>query len=407
MSKPTRVTIGMPRLGETMEHGTIANWLIDLGSTFKRGDPLLELETDKTLVEYPALGSGILIETLVESGDIVEIGEPIAVIESTEAWQGVHESVTIAEPTATETITKPDAATVATRNDGDNLRATPMARRLAISHNVSLETVTGSGRRGRIEARDIESHVAKISTSLKTGTAGQLSNPAHAVVFVHGFAGLGSNWATMRSGLKAKGIASTAPDLPGHGQNVQPANSAQDIINWLVEYLEEQEQPLHLIGHSLGAHVAAMAAKAQPNSVARLSLVAPVGFGPEINGEFLLGMATADSINKLRQFLQVLGPTAKELPEKVLQAMTEELAEGRLTALANDIASDDSQRVDTISTVAELSQSIPVSAVFGVDDLIVPKEHVFNVPSKVSLHILQSGHMPHWDSPDQLEQIIS
>ncbi len=51
----TTITLAMPRLGETMEQGTIASWLVEAGQSFKRGDPLLELETDKTLVEYPAL----------------------------------------------------------------------------------------------------------------------------------------------------------------------------------------------------------------------------------------------------------------------------------------------------------------------------------------------------------------
>lgn len=54
MSSPARLTLPMPRLGETMEEATIADWLVQPGQSFKRGDPLLEVETDKTMVEYPA-----------------------------------------------------------------------------------------------------------------------------------------------------------------------------------------------------------------------------------------------------------------------------------------------------------------------------------------------------------------
>ena len=50
------LTLPMPRLGETMDSGTIASWTVAQGENFERGDTLLELETDKTLVEYPALG---------------------------------------------------------------------------------------------------------------------------------------------------------------------------------------------------------------------------------------------------------------------------------------------------------------------------------------------------------------
>ena len=49
-----KLTLPMPRLGETMDSGTIAGWNVAEGDSFERGDTLLELETDKTLVEYPA-----------------------------------------------------------------------------------------------------------------------------------------------------------------------------------------------------------------------------------------------------------------------------------------------------------------------------------------------------------------
>lgn len=81
-----RLTLPMPRLGETMDSGTIASWTIAEGDSFERGDTLLELETDKTLVEYPALESGRLIETLLAEGDEASVGEPIAIIETDKEW---------------------------------------------------------------------------------------------------------------------------------------------------------------------------------------------------------------------------------------------------------------------------------------------------------------------------------
>ena len=76
----------MPRLGETMDSATIAGWNVAQGDSFTRGDTLLELETDKTLVEYPALEAGRLVETLVAEGDVVDVGNPIAIIESEKTW---------------------------------------------------------------------------------------------------------------------------------------------------------------------------------------------------------------------------------------------------------------------------------------------------------------------------------
>ena len=56
----------MPRMGETMDEGKLVAWLVQPGKAFKRGEPILEVETDKTIVEFPALGDGTLVESLVE-----------------------------------------------------------------------------------------------------------------------------------------------------------------------------------------------------------------------------------------------------------------------------------------------------------------------------------------------------
>ena len=71
----------MPRMGETMDEGKLLAWLVEPGQPFKRGDAILEVETDKTIVEYPALGDGTLVESLVEIGEMVEVGTPIAKID--------------------------------------------------------------------------------------------------------------------------------------------------------------------------------------------------------------------------------------------------------------------------------------------------------------------------------------
>ncbi|WKL33089.1 biotin/lipoyl-containing protein [Sinorhizobium meliloti] len=57
-----------------MEEGKIVGWLIKPGDSFSRGDPIIEIETDKTIAEFPALGDGRLKEVLVEIGDMIEVG---------------------------------------------------------------------------------------------------------------------------------------------------------------------------------------------------------------------------------------------------------------------------------------------------------------------------------------------
>ena len=69
----------LPRLGETMEEGTIRKWLIAENDNFTRGQIIVEIESDKTTIELPALQDGILKKIIKNNGDIAKIGETIAI----------------------------------------------------------------------------------------------------------------------------------------------------------------------------------------------------------------------------------------------------------------------------------------------------------------------------------------
>ena len=74
--------ITLPRLGETMEKGNISKWLIKEDETFERGQTIAEIETDKTIVELPALEAGKLVKILVNEGQEIEVGGVIATFET-------------------------------------------------------------------------------------------------------------------------------------------------------------------------------------------------------------------------------------------------------------------------------------------------------------------------------------
>ena len=74
--------ITLPRLGETMEKGTISKWLVKENESFERGQTIAEIESDKTIVELPALESGKLIKILVNDGEEIEVGGVIATLET-------------------------------------------------------------------------------------------------------------------------------------------------------------------------------------------------------------------------------------------------------------------------------------------------------------------------------------
>src|SRR6184192_3798973 len=68
----------MPRLSDSMEEGTVLKWLVDVGGEVKRGEPLVEIETDKANMTYEADTDGVLIEVLAQEGETLPIGQAIA-----------------------------------------------------------------------------------------------------------------------------------------------------------------------------------------------------------------------------------------------------------------------------------------------------------------------------------------
>src|SRR5689334_14942278 len=75
-------TVTMPKLGFDMQEGTFVNWVKKVGDEVKSGDVIAEIETDKATVEVEAYVNGVLKKTLVNAGDIVAVGAPIAIIGS-------------------------------------------------------------------------------------------------------------------------------------------------------------------------------------------------------------------------------------------------------------------------------------------------------------------------------------
>jgi pyruvate dehydrogenase E2 component (dihydrolipoamide acetyltransferase) len=145
----------MPRLSDSMEEGTILRWLKSVGDEVKRGDELVEIETDKANMTYEATDEGVLLEIVADEGDTLPIGETIARIgESGEAEQ---------KPTAAKAAAGPAEGAVAVQaparapaeTDG-RLKASPVARRMARDLDVELSGVEGSGPGGRIVKADVE-----------------------------------------------------------------------------------------------------------------------------------------------------------------------------------------------------------------------------------------------------------
>ncbi|SEJ13208.1 pyruvate dehydrogenase E2 component (dihydrolipoamide acetyltransferase) [Sphingomonas sp. OV641] len=185
------IEIKMPALSPTMEEGTLAKWLVKEGDTVKAGDLMAEIETDKATMEFEAVDEGVVAKLVVAEGtDGVKVGTVIMLLdgegeESAPAKKQdapKEEAKSQAKPESKpeprkeqvdapvdretgepvsqdnpETKPQPAPQQQAPRGDGERVKASPLARRIAAEKGVELSALTGSGPNGRIVKADVES----------------------------------------------------------------------------------------------------------------------------------------------------------------------------------------------------------------------------------------------------------
>ncbi|MGQ3255439.1 MAG: biotin/lipoyl-containing protein, partial [Microbacterium aurantiacum] len=139
------ITVRMPALAAGATEAAVQTWLVAVGDTVDAGQPIVEIETEKAIVEYEAEEAGTVAALLVEPGASVAVGDPIAVL------AGRGESPEAAAPPSAQTASV-DSATPAPAR----LFASPLVRRLARERGVDLGAVRGSGPHGRIVRRDLD-----------------------------------------------------------------------------------------------------------------------------------------------------------------------------------------------------------------------------------------------------------
>src|SRR2546421_169125 len=181
------VDVVMPRLSDSMEEGTILQWLKSVGDEIKRGDELVEIETDKANMTYEATDEGVLIEIVAEEGDTLPIGEVIARIGAAgEEAAGRDGAARKAEPKQEPGPARAPAATVrreqrpsSVEPDGDGrVKASPIARRMARDLNVDLAGLHGSGPGGRIVKADVEAAAGEAPARAEAGPASAPAAPS-------------------------------------------------------------------------------------------------------------------------------------------------------------------------------------------------------------------------------------
>jgi pyruvate dehydrogenase E2 component (dihydrolipoamide acetyltransferase) len=180
-----------------LEEGTLATWLVKEGDEVKSGDILAEIETDKATMEFEAVDEGKIAKILVPEGtDGVKVGAPIAIMagegEDASAAAGAAPKADTAAPAPpkaspepkadatpksspaqapVETPAAPAQAAAPARAEGDRVKASPLARRLAQAQNIDLSSLQGSGPGGRIVRADIDAAVGKAPATAPAAAA--------------------------------------------------------------------------------------------------------------------------------------------------------------------------------------------------------------------------------------------
>jgi pyruvate dehydrogenase E2 component (dihydrolipoyllysine-residue acetyltransferase) len=175
--------VKLPRLGQGMESGTIVRWLKTEGDAVAKGEPLYELDTDKVTQEVEAESDGVLLKIVVADGE-VDVGTTVAIIGAqdedvtalvegaqgdnggapAEAEQAAEAPEAPSEPAAEEEEKEEEEEApepqeqpqAPVRAEGERVKASPLARRIARERGVELAQVVGTGPEGRVIAEDVE-----------------------------------------------------------------------------------------------------------------------------------------------------------------------------------------------------------------------------------------------------------
>jgi pyruvate/2-oxoglutarate dehydrogenase complex dihydrolipoamide acyltransferase (E2) component len=162
------VDVTMPQMGVSVAEGTVVAWRAGVGDPIKAEETICEISTDKIDTEVPSPATGVVAEILVEVEQTVEVGVVLARI-AVESLSGEAQpepepgpAATTPAPTPVPSAPAPAASTpaaapapAAPRRNGNGRRYSPVVQRIAAEHDINLDTITGTGRGGRVRKQDV------------------------------------------------------------------------------------------------------------------------------------------------------------------------------------------------------------------------------------------------------------
>ena len=361
--------ITMPKWGLTMTEGKVVRWSKEQGAGFAPGDELLEIETSKITNVVEAETSGTLARIVAPEGTTLPIGALLAVVAPADAPAAEIDAFVsrfvVVEPSSEDTTEQ--AAAMKTREldiAGERLRY------------------------------------------LEVGSPAGVP-----MVFLHGFGADLNSWMFNQPAL-AEDRRTIAFDLPGHGGSTKEVG-AGDLAT-LVGVVEMALTTLgiermHLTAHSMGGALAATLAARRPERVATITLIAPAGFGPEINADFIEGFVRAarrkDTGDVLHMLVHDPSLVSRTMIEDVLRYKRLDGVTAALETIARAWFPGGRQAVNIVADVMALD--LPVQVIWGRDDRIIPAQHADAVAARMQVHILDhAGHLPHMEKAGEVNRLM-
>ncbi len=360
MTEITAIT--MPKWGLTMEEGTVAKWAVNPGDTVSKDQEIVDIETTKIANAYESPVGGVLRRVVVRDGEVVPVGALIAVVASQDVSEAeIDDFIAQYQQDVVQTKTSPKTESI---------------------------VVEGG-----------------LITYLKVGP-----DEGAPVVFVHGFGADLKGW-LLNQAVIAERHPTYALDLPGHGASYKETEdfTAQGLANVLRAFLLQLNLTgVHLVGHSLGAAVSAIAASDAGDIIKTLTLISPAGLGSEINGSFFDGFIEQTRAKKLRPYVEMLvaepSLVTTEMVEDVLKSKRVDGAQDALIAVREANFPGSEQKVSIGATVAGLK--IPVQIILGADDAIIPSAQAKAQTQASVVEISGAGHIPHLEKSAEVNQRI-
>jgi pyruvate dehydrogenase E2 component (dihydrolipoamide acetyltransferase) len=175
-------TISMPKLGFDMAEGLLVRWVKQVGENINKGDILAEIETDKATVEVESSATGVVLQLIVDQGTMVPVNAPIAVVGQAGEKVDVKPTAddrpqTAATPQTAPTPASTPQASASTETSSNvhgqssEVKASPLAKKVAKDNGVNLASVQGTGPGGRVVRKDVES-------ALSSGQSSSVSRPS-------------------------------------------------------------------------------------------------------------------------------------------------------------------------------------------------------------------------------------